>query len=58
MEPVDFIEFRKKLSKYGNPPQGELEIKKDIYAFDRGLKSINNYGTVSLEEFKKQIDSL
>lgn len=33
----------------------DLEMKKDVEAFDRGMKSINKDGTMSLEEFKKGI---
>lgn len=33
----------------------EFEMQKDIEAFDRGMESIKKQGTISLEEFKKEI---
>lgn len=33
----------------------KLEMEKDVKAFDRGMKSIEENGTMSLEEFKKGI---
>lgn len=33
----------------------ELEMQKDIAAFDRGMESIKKKGTISLEEFRKEI---
>lgn len=34
----------------------DLEMKKDVEAFDRGMASIEKHGTMSLEEFKKSIE--
>lgn len=34
----------------------ELEMKKDVEAFDRGMESIKRKGTISLEEFKNKLD--
>ena len=34
----------------------DLEMKRDIEAFDRGMESIKKNGTMSLDEFKKELE--
>lgn len=33
----------------------ELETKKELQAFDRGLESIKKHGTMTFDEFKEEI---
>ncbi len=33
----------------------EIEMQKDIEAFDRGMKNMDKHGSISLNEFKKEI---